>query len=155
MSDIYPVLWLKQIPNFIIAYHDRGKFDDVPKKDVSAEIKKWEAAHANELRKFVILIRKIVEYTREMAGTKLEVYRPPVSGLLAEDELQIREQADGGVNILPSDLKEEWILATTKSDLPRVSSSLAQIHLYNTCCSKHSFQVVINVLMYFSLTYIH
>jgi len=114
MDDIYPVLWLKQIPNFILAYNEYGKFNDIRKQELSAEIQKWEAAHANGLRKFVILIRKIVEYAREMAGTKLEVYRPPISGLLAEDELQIREQANGGVDILPSDLKEQWVLATAR-----------------------------------------
>lgn len=80
-----------------------------------------------QLRKFVNLVRKIVEYAREMAGTKLEVYRPPLSGRLTGDELQIREQANVGVDVLRSELKEQRVIASARSGATCVEDDLADL----------------------------
>jgi len=41
MSDIYPRLWITQVPNLILAYHKRGLFEDIRKLDVRRELDNW------------------------------------------------------------------------------------------------------------------
>lgn len=45
-------LWLRQMPNFILAYHQRGVFDDIAVINVTKLIAKWEADHVDEIRIF-------------------------------------------------------------------------------------------------------
>lgn len=112
MEEIYPVLWLRQIPNFILAYNKFGTFNDIRKQELSTETQKWEAVHLHDIQRLVGVIRMILEFAKKRAGTRLEIYRPPISG---SDVLQIREQENGGVEILPSDLRTLWTLAMTGS----------------------------------------
>jgi hypothetical protein len=102
MSDIHPQLWIKQVPNFIVAYHDgAGLFRDVRVQDVREGVKKWEKENADAIRRLAVLVRVIVEFARDDGGL-LEVYSPK------KDCLELRKQFGDGTRVLPSTLKNEW-----------------------------------------------
>ena len=97
MEDHYPLLWLKQIPNFIAGYHDgRGLFEDVRVRDVRKEVQAWEQREENKeaIKRLAALLGKIVKIAkeeREKSGHAfLEVYCPSV------DRLEIRKQHGPG-----------------------------------------------------------
>lgn len=106
MSDTYPVLWLRQIPNFVLAYNDGGNFYDIRKHSLANVLSAWEQDHAQELKRFVVLIRRIVKLAREQDCAKLEIYRPTSSGDF--DGIQIWKQAGDGVDVLPQHLRDRW-----------------------------------------------
>jgi hypothetical protein len=102
MSDIYPQLWVKQIPNFIVAYHDgAGLFRDVRVQDVRKDVKKWEDDNVEAIKRLAILIKAIVTFARIDKGL-LEVYSPRM------DCLELRKQYGEGVHALPDELEDEW-----------------------------------------------
>lgn len=102
MSDIYPQLWVKQIPNFIVAYHDgAGLFQDIRVQDVREEVRKWEKDNADAIGRLNVLLREIVAFARE-ENDLLEVYYSGVDGL------GIRKQHGEGQPALPVDLRDEW-----------------------------------------------
>jgi hypothetical protein len=102
MSDIYPQLWVKQIPNFIVAYHDgAGLFRDVRVQDVRKDVKRWEDDNAEAIQRLAKLLEAIVVFARTNKGL-LEVYSPRV------DCLELRKQYGEGVHALPDELENEW-----------------------------------------------
>ena len=104
MQDVYPLLWLKQIPNFIIAYHDgAGLFEDIRVQNVKKDIDMWEKENKSAIRRLVILLRRIIEVARNNRNDVLEVYCPSV------DVLEIRKQHGEGSHALPLVLATEWI----------------------------------------------
>lgn len=102
MSDIYPRLWITQVPNLILAYHKRGLFEDIRKLDVRRELDNWAEQNANDIRRLHVLMRRIIEFARNSTSNKLEVYRADVG------HLEIRKQAGDGCDALPPDLKTKW-----------------------------------------------
>ncbi|KAH5416795.1 hypothetical protein HBI82_136560 [Parastagonospora nodorum] len=102
MSDIYPQLWIKQVPNFIVAYHDgAGLFKDVRVQDVQNEVLKWEADNIEAIHRLTVLLNRIVAFARNDQGL-LEVYCPH------EDCLELRRQHGQGTNALPGALRDAW-----------------------------------------------
>jgi hypothetical protein len=103
MSDIYPQLWIKQVPNFIIAYHDgAGLFEDIKVQDVRKGVQKWEAENIKAVRCLPVLLEAIIGYAREEGG-RLELYSP------GADCLEIHKQYGEGKPALPSGLRDEWV----------------------------------------------
>lgn len=103
MDDIYPLLWVKQIPNFIAAYHDGfGLFNDTRVQDVREDIQKWEKDNMKAIRRLSILLEKIIEIAKEDARGLLDVYFAGAGGL------EIRSQHGEGMHALPSELMERW-----------------------------------------------
>ncbi|OAK97804.1 hypothetical protein IQ06DRAFT_227647 [Phaeosphaeriaceae sp. SRC1lsM3a] len=105
MSDIYPQLWIKQIPNFIVAYHDgAGLFADnnVRVQDVRTDVADWEKDNADAIRRLGALLGKIVTWARNDGGL-LEVYSP------GQNRLEFRKQHGDGVHALPGSLREAWM----------------------------------------------
>jgi hypothetical protein len=102
MTDIYPLLWIKQIPNFIVAYHDgAGLFQDVRVQDVRKDVDDWEKENMEAIQRLAILLQEIVTFARGHGGL-LEVYSP------RKDCFEIRKQHGDGVQALPSELRDEW-----------------------------------------------
>jgi hypothetical protein len=104
VSDQIPRLWIRQIPSFILAYHERGLFrsEEVTVHNVQPDVAKWEKDNERDVRKLIALIKKIADFVKVTPGQKLEVrYRNSVG-------LELREQ-DGGVSsVLPDDLAARW-----------------------------------------------
>jgi hypothetical protein len=102
MSDIYPQLWIKQIPNFIVAYHDgAGLFRDVRLQDVRKDVEIWENENIEAIQRLAVLLEKIVAFARDDKGL-LEVYSP------RQDCLELRKQHGEGAHALPRELRDEW-----------------------------------------------
>jgi hypothetical protein len=102
MADVYPRLWLTQIPNFVVGYHSgNGIFRDIDTKDVRPDLQRWERENANALVRFAELMKKIVDMARALGG-KLEIYRPDI------ESIQIRKQLDESDALLP-ELKAKWV----------------------------------------------
>ena len=101
MDDIYPRLWLSQIPNFVIAYHDSGRFKTTSPRDVQAEVKEWETKKRRTIRDFHTNLHKLINIARQSKGHKLEV------SWSGGSQLEIRE-VSGSWSALPHDLGAKW-----------------------------------------------
>ena len=81
-------LWLTQISNFVLAYHEAGLFNDVRQIDVSQRVKQWEVDHQDILRKFSVLLHEIVVLARTTNADRLELrWREP--GILEVNEASL------------------------------------------------------------------
>ncbi|KAK6508266.1 hypothetical protein TWF506_010362 [Arthrobotrys conoides] len=105
MEQILPLLYLKQIPNFIVAYHNgAGLF---PTKDIKVEnfekkIRRWEIDNKSALERLSVLLRKIIEVVKTDECGLLEIYRPSL------DYLEIRKQHGDESHVLPLSLRQQW-----------------------------------------------
>lgn len=103
MDDITPQLWLKQVPNFVVAYHDGfGLFENVQVRDVRKLISDFEKDNADAIRRLVLLLNKVIAIAKADKKGLLEVYCP------GQDVLEVRRQFGAGVHALPKALKEQW-----------------------------------------------
>jgi hypothetical protein len=105
MEEMYPQLWIKQIPNLILAYHDgAGMFPtaDVQVQNVSYNLQAWELQNQDGIQRLNVLLEKIVEIARKEGAGLLEVYRP------SADCLEVRRQYGEGVHALPVELRAQW-----------------------------------------------
>jgi hypothetical protein len=107
MQDIYPLLWLKQIPNFIVAYHDgNGLFQDIRVQDIMGNIRAWEADNRDAIRRLISLLKKIIDIAKNDPSCLLDIYCPSI------DRLEIRKQYGHGSHALPQVLRWKWEGAT-------------------------------------------
>ncbi|KAF2450656.1 hypothetical protein P171DRAFT_479736 [Karstenula rhodostoma CBS 690.94] len=105
MNEMYPQLWIKQIPNFIIAYHDgAGTFptSDIHVQDVNYNVQAWERQNQAGIGRLLVLLGKIIDLAREEGAGLLEVYCP------SADCLEVRRQYGEGVHALPPELSAKW-----------------------------------------------
>ncbi|KAF2017638.1 hypothetical protein BU24DRAFT_440534 [Aaosphaeria arxii CBS 175.79] len=112
VDNVMPLLYIKQIPNFIIAYHDgAGTFqkDDIHVKSVEKDLQKWETDHRTELNRLSILLEKITEIALKHREP-LEIYSSE-KGLL-----QIHKQKEGGTHVLPLEWRKKWAGEGSDSD---------------------------------------
>ncbi|KAF4785761.1 geranylgeranyl pyrophosphate synthetase [Colletotrichum scovillei] len=104
LGEELPRLWVAQIPNFILAYHDRGTFKDVEVMDVTQEVKAWEISKNQELSRLAALLSHIVRLARARRNDRLEVSRQQL------DKLDIRIQCPGLSPAFSSEVEEEWAM---------------------------------------------
>jgi len=110
MSDFLPVLWLKQIPNFIVAYHDgAGLFRDIRVQDIRHELRTWEEENKEAIKRLVLLLQKITEIAKRDERGLLDVYCP-------SDRLEIRRQYGDGSYSMPHSLRAEWEGSAKEAD---------------------------------------
>lgn len=106
MDDIYPQLWVKRIPNFIIAYHNgAGTFKDIRVENVEGGMQEWEKRNKENIRRFETLLSIITETAKQNEGTLLEVC------CLSTDPntiLEVRQQYGSGTHALPPSLLNKW-----------------------------------------------
>jgi hypothetical protein len=103
IGEEMPRLWVAQIPNFILAYHDSGVFEDIQTRNVRQEIEDWEHDNEETLRRFGVLLRKIVAFARGRRDRKLEVRCREV------DILELREQKEEVGRAVPATVEARWI----------------------------------------------
>ncbi|KAJ4358244.1 uncharacterized protein N0V89_002824 [Didymosphaeria variabile] len=123
MDEIYPQLWIKQIPNFIVAYHDgAGTFptSDIHVQNVSYNIQAWERQNQAGIQRLLVLLDKIVDLARQDGAGLLEVHCPSV------DRLEVRRQYGQGVHALPSELRAKW-KALKEAQLVQTTSMTTRI----------------------------
>lgn len=103
LSEEMGRLWIRQIPNFVLAYHESGRFDDIRVQDVREEMKQWERSQQPVLQRFSTLLQMVISFARSADDGKLELEHDE-----SEEVLNIR--IPGGIvgNILPPALTEVW-----------------------------------------------
>jgi hypothetical protein len=117
MSDIYPQLWLKQIPNFITAYHDgAGLFNDIRVQNVTSDVQAWAQENADGIHRFAALVNMVLQAAKDNETSLLEVYCP------GADRLEIRMQHGDGARTLPLPLSERWAEDARDKELWRADS---------------------------------
>jgi hypothetical protein len=78
---------------------------------VRPHIAAWERDNAQEIQKFIVLLRKIVEIAKADEKGLLEVYCPN------KHVLEVRRQYGEGVHALPHSLEEEWLARCERGGL--------------------------------------
>ncbi|KAI0469627.1 hypothetical protein F4859DRAFT_523015 [Xylaria cf. heliscus] len=101
-SEHLPRLWIRQIPNFITAYHNRGTFEEVKVDNVRKDLVNWETQHQDELKRFAAILRQLVTEVKRSSHLKLEIYRAGIGSL------QLREREDATGQALPTSWRDRW-----------------------------------------------
>ena len=103
LEDELPRYWVAQIPNFILARHDYGVFDDINVRHIRDDVEKWQGENQKDLRCLGWLLREIISTTKMRKDKKLEVR---CKGL---DALELREQDTDEHDVLSPELKLRWM----------------------------------------------
>jgi hypothetical protein len=112
MSEVYPLLWIKQVPNFIVAYHNgEGLFRDIRVQNVEKDVLVWQEDNKPAIGRLAALLNKIVEFAKDKKEL-LEVYYP------GADTLEIRSQYGKGVHALPTELADIWAEESDAKNMP-------------------------------------
>lgn len=109
-------LWVAQVPNFILAYHTRGVFDEINVRAVQKEVDDWESSHVDVLSRLAALIHHIIGLVRVRSDNKLELRHDAV-GIL-----EVREQLADAGDALSKNGKVLWENGGYQS-IPEDSSS--------------------------------
>lgn len=103
MSIQFPRLWARQIKNFILAYHQDGKFGkDITIQNVVAGVKNWEVENQSTLSLVAAILNKLIAEVNNSAHGKLEVSRHKSGPLI------LRVQRGLNRDVLPENLKAKW-----------------------------------------------
>ncbi|KAI0549277.1 hypothetical protein F4679DRAFT_273064 [Xylaria curta] len=97
-----PRLWIRQIPNFITAYHNHGTFQDVQVSNVRKDLTDWETQHQDDLKRFATILHDLITEVKRASHLKLEIYRAGTG------PLQLREREDATGQALPSSWRDRW-----------------------------------------------
>ena len=103
MEEQLPRLWARQIPNIILAYHNRGQFDDIEVHHISDKVKEWERDHRRDLAKLAALVHHVSDLLREGPHQKIELRYD------GQSALEVRETLPDAVDALSPEVKALWI----------------------------------------------
>ena len=108
LAEELPRFWVSQISHFVLAYHDRGRFEAyVPVRDVKDEVVEWEKDNQAALSKLANLLSEIVSLGRERG--KMELRKAEGVGIGLEVRVWESDPDDGGIQgALSPDVKERW-----------------------------------------------
>ena len=84
LSEELPRLWIAQIPNFILGYHESGVFKDIGITSTRTKILTWEQDNQEILEQFAVLLHELVDFARSRRNRTIEVRH---SGM---DKLELR-----------------------------------------------------------------
>ena len=101
IDEFLPRLWVNQIPNFIIARHDSGKFQDIQRKDIRAAVKDWEQKNEGMLGRLHTVLSQLIKMTEQADCSRIQVTREMLG------PLRIRK-ATQDWSALPTKLKMRW-----------------------------------------------
>lgn len=101
-SEHLPRLWVRQIPNLVAGYHNRGTFGDVQKTNLNDDILQWEKDSQAELRNFVSILKWLIVEVKRAKHSSLEVFRKD------KGPLQLRERVGEQRQALPEEWRDKW-----------------------------------------------
>ncbi|KAI0515081.1 geranylgeranyl pyrophosphate synthetase [Xylaria bambusicola] len=101
IREIAPQLWVSQTPKLVRAYHSRGLFQDAKVEDVAKEIKTWELANQENLRKLVALVKAIFDAVKAWGGKAIIRYDEGSDSIIVTSEVSAER-------LLPEDLYLKW-----------------------------------------------
>ncbi|KAL9590087.1 MAG: hypothetical protein Q9203_001109 [Teloschistes exilis] len=102
LEDELPRYWVAQIPNFILARHKTGLFDDIEVYHIRDDVQRWQEENQKDLKRLVWFLREIIAAVKARKDRKLEVRCKGV------DLLELREQDTDEYDVLPPELKLRW-----------------------------------------------
>ncbi|KAK1966835.1 geranylgeranyl pyrophosphate synthetase [Colletotrichum sublineola] len=102
LGEELPRMWVAQIPNFILAYHQRGTFTEIEVMDVSEEVRVWEKSKQRELSQLAALLHRIVDLAHASRDGRLELSRQELS------TLDVRKQCPGLSPAFSADTMTKW-----------------------------------------------
>ena len=103
LGDELPCQWTAQIPNFILARHNNGVFNEISVQDVQENVMKWEQENQRDIKRLGWLLRKVIAAAKMRKDGKLEVRCKSL------DSLELREQDSDENNVLPLELVLRWM----------------------------------------------
>lgn len=103
LSEELPRLWVRQISNFIVAYHKAGTFEDIRVRDVSEDVRQWQEDEQPALRRYAALLKLLISLARSSEDSTLELSREEGSS-----ELHLRKPCGEAQPCLPQDLQAKW-----------------------------------------------
>ena len=101
MEDFIQRMVVNQTPNFVIAYHSRGVFNNIQVKDVRATIEDWEIENEELLGRLQEILTMIRTLTDRQTDGRLEVRR------VADGDLAMWTDAVAN-RVLPPKLLAKW-----------------------------------------------
>ena len=135
LAEIVPRLWVSQIPNFVLAFHRYGKFDDIRIQDVRPAIQEWEQKQSETLRRFHDLLGHLIKFAHGEPDGRFEIVREE-SG----DSLQLKEVAPGVNRVIPDELKERLLTRfyDAAEDTTELSDRYAEDEVRSPSCDSDS-----------------
>ena len=112
LGEELPRLWVAQVPNFILAYHTSGVFEEIQTRNIQHEVEEWECENEDTIRRFAVLLRKIVAFARSTVDRKIEVRSSEVN------VLELRKQTEDVRQTLPAVIEARWINANPDRSEP-------------------------------------
>lgn len=73
MADVLPQLWIAQTPNLAVGYHQGGVFNNVQVRDMTDEIRRWEAANQRDLARLAALLAQIISVVKRASDRQAVV----------------------------------------------------------------------------------
>ncbi|KAG5982284.1 hypothetical protein E4U55_002089 [Claviceps digitariae] len=127
MATQLPRLWLRQVPNLILAYHNSGTFTDIRVMDIRSQLKEWEEREVPLLKKFVSLLQKIVQAARDglEGGSRIEITYEE-----GAEQICIREQEPDLPAILPPATLTRWESWLVRREVSDSNSDDSFIEIY-------------------------
>ncbi|KAK3690817.1 hypothetical protein LTR37_018945 [Vermiconidia calcicola] len=104
LSEQIQRFWVNQTPNFILAFHDRGLFEDIRVQNVRPDIENWERENEKQLRQLSTLVNKIITCVRGSPDGRCEIRRSATPG----SSLELRYVGGSAPSALPRDLSKRW-----------------------------------------------
>lgn len=83
-----PRLWVAQVPNFVVAFHKTGVFQEVRVEDIRDEVKQWEEKSKSDLDRFLALLKRLIAFAHAQPDGRFEVV---FRGAEGDGELELRE----------------------------------------------------------------
>ena len=103
LEDESPRYWVTQIPHFILARHDDGVFHDIKVQHIRDDIQEWQGKNQKDLRRLIWVLHEIITAAKVRKDRKLEVCCKDMGAL------ELREQDTGEHDVLPLQLKLQWM----------------------------------------------
>lgn len=103
IEEEMPRLWARQSENFMLAFHTRGKFDNIEIHEVKDKVKAWELEHAESLARLISLLGIITKLVSNQDEKKLEIVCENFG-----TSLQIHEVLDDVPFPMSEKTKEAW-----------------------------------------------
>lgn len=102
LSQQIPRLWRSQIPNFILAFHERGTFRDISVQNLQDRIDTWERENAEGIALLVAMLHRIVDIVTRSPEGKVEIRA------VARSEIEVRGQLPDAGEAFSPPVREKW-----------------------------------------------
>ncbi|KEY66029.1 hypothetical protein S7711_06937 [Stachybotrys chartarum IBT 7711] len=104
IGEELPRLWLRQLDKFVLAFHERGRFDedDVKLHSIRPRLDEWEEGNQAPIKRLRALLREIIDQVKEQPSGRMELVSEGLG------MIQICEQCADAERPLSDDAQERW-----------------------------------------------